>query len=662
MAPISVQKILENLLEWFESNNIKYNNEKIKVVVNKIGENNNNQMREYVNPKEGVSGGSKPFIKKSSPYKPSEHLKHDFDGLKENQEIQTKNINDTVLDGFGVISIDKINEEDILVTIPKSALISSKTSPLTNIFEEESIAGEFALTVAVMFELSSGKNSPFWGYLQSLPYCVDVPLLWTKEEQNYLIGTDAYMLIVKDKERLKTSFEVLNLLTKKYPYIFANNPGNIEWNSFEEYLRVNSLVTSRSFKVDDFRGDCMVPFADLFNHKSGAEDVHVYCDPEVCTACGELYGCEHNTLDNLADTDNKDHQKEFNMADDDSSSDGSGFNENIGNDGSEYSDVNSDEDSDEDTFGGEEIPVLLNIKKTAPETETNVDHNNSAIDETNPEAISNIKPKSDLIKNVDEISNDEDNLEIIAIKSIKKNFEVFNTYGMHSSGHFLHRYGFFDSENIKHEIVHTNMLNMKNIAQSSLKIEKEFEMATKIFISYSKHFEVLSKCQQELDEGDFTYLKDILSETPCIQVPSTLENSEEFLYLDNYGVELFFNNTGHPNYSLLVYISLISTDLSVLEYLNKQDESDSLVSHQILRLSIFWALWCYYVEENIKNKHFDMAKNRSGMLNSNKILLDIPSDAISFSRWLQSACVHKSEKNILGKTIKKYQKLVDSLE
>ncbi|XP_047308214.1 N-lysine methyltransferase setd6 isoform X2 [Impatiens glandulifera] len=42
----------------------------------------------------------------------------------------------------------------------------------------------------------------------------------------------------------------------------------------EQYLAAKSLIASRSFQIDDYHGYGMVPLSDLFNHKTGAEDVH----------------------------------------------------------------------------------------------------------------------------------------------------------------------------------------------------------------------------------------------------------------------------------------------------------------------------------------------------------------------------------------------------
>lgn len=49
---------------------------------------------------------------------------------------------------------------------------------------------------------------------------------------------------------------------------------NPKFFSIEEYFAAKSLIASRSFEIDEYHGFGMVPLADLFSHKTGAEDVH----------------------------------------------------------------------------------------------------------------------------------------------------------------------------------------------------------------------------------------------------------------------------------------------------------------------------------------------------------------------------------------------------
>lgn len=51
-------------------------------------------------------------------------------------------------------------------------------------------------------------------------------------------------------------------------------PLNPDDFGIEQYFAAKSLISSRSFQIDDYYGFGMVPLADLFNHKTDAEDVH----------------------------------------------------------------------------------------------------------------------------------------------------------------------------------------------------------------------------------------------------------------------------------------------------------------------------------------------------------------------------------------------------
>lgn len=49
---------------------------------------------------------------------------------------------------------------------------------------------------------------------------------------------------------------------------------NPKFFGVEHYFAAKTLIASRSFEIDDNYGSGMVPLADLFNHKTAAEDVH----------------------------------------------------------------------------------------------------------------------------------------------------------------------------------------------------------------------------------------------------------------------------------------------------------------------------------------------------------------------------------------------------
>ncbi|KAJ2764098.1 hypothetical protein IWQ57_005306, partial [Coemansia nantahalensis] len=195
-------------------------------------------------------------------------------------------------DGYGVVARRDLIDEEPLVVIPKSAVLSPATSALANTFEDEELGGGLALTIAVMYEQALGAASPWYGYLQSLPKRADIPLLWDADSRKWLAGTDVGKWEERDRKSLHEDFDDLQRLVAKYPAAFVSQNG-VCWDSFACFLDASSLVSSRAFTVDDYRGNSMVPFADIFNHLSGGANVHIESEETVCMMCGKEYGCEH---------------------------------------------------------------------------------------------------------------------------------------------------------------------------------------------------------------------------------------------------------------------------------------------------------------------------------------------------------------------------------
>ncbi|KAK9293203.1 hypothetical protein L1049_021192 [Liquidambar formosana] len=69
----------------------------------------------------------------------------------------------------------------------------------------------------------------------------------------------------------------------------------------EQYFAAKSLISSRSFEIDDYHAFGMVPLADLFNHKTGAEDVHFTSSPSHCESDNDVDGNNNDEYDNSED-------------------------------------------------------------------------------------------------------------------------------------------------------------------------------------------------------------------------------------------------------------------------------------------------------------------------------------------------------------------------
>ncbi|KAK9011467.1 hypothetical protein V6N11_044317 [Hibiscus sabdariffa] len=173
--------------------------------------------------------------------------------------------------GISVRTLSDLHEGDVVATIPKTACLTIKTSGAWELIDSAGLDGLLGLSVALMYEKSLGQDSPWAGYLQLLPRQECLPLVWTLGEVDSLLsGTELHKAIKEDKTLMYEDWKE-NILPLVYSAPESLDPSSF---SVEEYFAARSLISSRSFMIDEHHGSGMVPLADLFNHKTGAEDVH----------------------------------------------------------------------------------------------------------------------------------------------------------------------------------------------------------------------------------------------------------------------------------------------------------------------------------------------------------------------------------------------------
>ncbi|RUS18381.1 hypothetical protein BC938DRAFT_476002, partial [Jimgerdemannia flammicorona] len=192
-----------------------------------------------------------------------------------------------------------LSEATLVCKIPKTVVLSPRSTGIANVLDDEGILGASALALAVMFELSLDIESPWYGYLQSLPWDrQDLPIFWTPEEKKWLQGTEVESAVIADLNDLNDDYlAIVAPLLAKYPYIFPEDK-HITYFSLTTFVRISTLVAGRAVEVDDFHGNALVPFADIFAFPKNFEDgdeshVHMERVEEVCPACGIAGGCEH---------------------------------------------------------------------------------------------------------------------------------------------------------------------------------------------------------------------------------------------------------------------------------------------------------------------------------------------------------------------------------
>ena len=103
--------------------------------------------------------------------------------------------------GWGVFAVRDIPEDTVVVRIPVDCVLSTRSTAIANLLEEDGLAGTAAgLVLSLMYERSMGNQSPWFGYIASLPNFVDLPVLWELDMiESRLKGTELYSFVIKDK-------------------------------------------------------------------------------------------------------------------------------------------------------------------------------------------------------------------------------------------------------------------------------------------------------------------------------------------------------------------------------------------------------------------------------------------------------------------------------
>lgn len=189
--------------------------------------------------------------------------------------------------------------------IPKSALLSSKTSTTGRLGLLPEDDPQLNLAFSLLDEWLDGETSMWWGYLQTLPWEEPPPLalFWPDSVATSDFDGDEAMSIIEGSDlsrTLRSNGCILNGSIARYftavvsPMLAYRHPRLESSKRYSLFKTAYALVSSRSFVVDVWHGPAMVPIADAFNHM---EDygVCMFTEFEVCRQCGAFSQCDHDT-------------------------------------------------------------------------------------------------------------------------------------------------------------------------------------------------------------------------------------------------------------------------------------------------------------------------------------------------------------------------------
>ena len=176
---------------------------------------------------------------------------------------------------YAVYARRDIAVDDVVVpAIPKASCLSARTASCAAELRAERLGGGLALNVAIMHERRLGDASRWAGYFAVLPKRGErtLPMFWSESELRRLRGTDLLTHVREDASAMADDFRehVEEGLCVNHPKTFP--PGA---HTLQDYLEAASIAASRAFFVGDECGEALVPWADMFNHRTDGEHVHV---------------------------------------------------------------------------------------------------------------------------------------------------------------------------------------------------------------------------------------------------------------------------------------------------------------------------------------------------------------------------------------------------
>ncbi|GAQ91145.1 hypothetical protein KFL_007340050 [Klebsormidium nitens] len=173
---------------------------------------------------------------------------------------------------WGVYAGRDMEEGEPIVRIPKESCLTASNTGAAAQIEAACLGGGLALAVAVMYERSRGASSPWHAYLAVLPRQEDVPIAWGAQQVHHLLcGTELHQTVLEDLRLIRQDWlDCIAPLSEEDPATFP--PAHF---TLADYLAAKTLISSRAFAIDRHHTMGMLPFADMLNHKTAAEDVHL---------------------------------------------------------------------------------------------------------------------------------------------------------------------------------------------------------------------------------------------------------------------------------------------------------------------------------------------------------------------------------------------------
>ncbi|KAK0242096.1 SET-domain protein [Armillaria nabsnona] len=161
--------------------------------------------------------------------------------------------------GRGAVALQDIPEGHTLFTIPRSLVVSTRTSLLPEHFGQDEWKsrqldrGWSGLILCMMWEAAQGHASKWAPYLDTLPTEFDTPMFWAESDLNALKGTSVVDKLGKADAEQDYVEKVLPAIQNR-PDLFQPEFIPVHY-SLHQYHVMGSRILSRSFNVEKWEDE-----------------------------------------------------------------------------------------------------------------------------------------------------------------------------------------------------------------------------------------------------------------------------------------------------------------------------------------------------------------------------------------------------------------------
>ncbi|KDQ21492.1 hypothetical protein BOTBODRAFT_99899 [Botryobasidium botryosum FD-172 SS1] len=159
--------------------------------------------------------------------------------------------------GRGAVALRDIQENEIIFSIPRDLLLSTRTCTLRTELGENAWKklgnGWAGLMLCMMWENAKGASSKWAGYFEIMPNTFHSLMFWTPDELSELTGSTVLDKIGKNEAEKDYHERVVPIL-KDRPDLFP--PSHLDSHyGLNMYHIMGSRILSRSFHVEEWKGN-----------------------------------------------------------------------------------------------------------------------------------------------------------------------------------------------------------------------------------------------------------------------------------------------------------------------------------------------------------------------------------------------------------------------